>query len=96
MKWTGEPFNKIITAGCEDDIYVYDLELKQEFKTTDRVHTNHIMDLLPISKMGYLVSCGMDGKVVLWNIVFADQGQLTSRREESKGSDGLPNRKVKI
>ena len=59
------------------------------------------MDLLPIPKLGYLVSCAMDGKVALWSVSFVEQhgsggGAQARRAEETKGVDGLPHKKVKI
>jgi len=72
VKWCGFPFNKIFTAGIDGNIHWYDLNLREEGKTIESVHSQNIMDLLPIPSLSYLVSCAMDGKVALWNISFVE------------------------
>ena len=66
MKWAGEPYNKIFTAGLEGEIHAYNIELKDVGKNEDQVHTDDILDLLPIPSMGYIASASMDKKIALW------------------------------
>ena len=73
VKWSGPPLNRIFTAGLEGEIYAYIMidnpsSLKNVCKNDEMVHTDEIMDLLPIPSMGYIVSAGMDKKIALWHM----------------------------
>ena len=66
VKWSGPPLNRIFTAGLEGEIHAYNIDLKDVCKNEEQVHTDDIMDLLPIPSMGYIASAGMDKKIALW------------------------------
>ena len=68
VKWSGPPLNRIFTAGIEGEIHAYNFELKDVCKNDEMIHTEEIMELLPIPSMGYIASAGMDKKIALWHM----------------------------
>ena len=48
VKWSGPPLNRIFTAGLEGEIHAYNIELKDVCKNEEMIHSEEIMDLLPI------------------------------------------------